>query len=354
MAPMGIAMCFRYTKTKRGDFSQHAKAGAKTAVAAGSKRKKSTRDLGRGKRLPPLRAVQVFEAVGRFGSVSVAARELGVSPGAVTQQIHGLERHLNVRLVQRSGRGIELTTWGTIYLQRVTAGLEELRQAQQDLDRARRSSDLAISALPSLSAKWVGPLLFAWKKLYPEARLSLDGNDAEPKLEEGEVDFRLSYGSRRRHYQRYTRLFTDFVTVVASPALLASGPVLKHPRDLLRRSLLWIDWGPEYAALPTWREWFGALGIIAERLRADLTFSTSSAAVDAAVEGRGFALAQNSMVASAMDTGALIQVYPNILPVPDFYFLAWNGAALDKPAGAAFHAWIVAEARRFDYPPTPI
>jgi LysR family glycine cleavage system transcriptional activator len=324
-------------------------------VAARSKREKSTsKGHHRAALLPPLRAIQVFEAVGRCGSVSRAADELGVSPGAVTQQIHGLEKHLKVRLVQRSGRGIELTNWGTIYLQRVAAGLEQLHQAQQDLERARRSNDLKISALPSLSTKWVGPLLFAWKKQYPDARLSLDANDAEPRLEEGEVDFRLSYGSRRRHYPRYTRLFSDFVTVVASPALLASDSPLKHPRELLKRNLLWIDWGPEYAALPTWRDWFALLGISADRLRADLTFSTSSAAIDAAIEGRGFALAQNSMIASALSSGALTRVYPQALPVPDFYFLAWNGAALDKPVGAAFHAWIVAEARRFDFEDKPV
>ena len=302
-------------------------------------------------KLPPLRAVQVFEAVGRLGSVSRAAEDLGVSPGAITQQVHALEKHLKIRLVQRSGRGIDLTTWGAMYLQRITGGLEQLRRAQHDVERARRSNHLAISAIPSMSAKWLGPLLLAWQAQHREASVLLDANDAEPRVDAGEVDFRVSYGARRRTFQRYVRLFTDYVTVVASPTLIAASPLLKHPRDLLKRSLIWTDWGPDYPALPTWADWFAALGIPMERLHATLTFVSSSATVDAAIDGHGYALAQHSMVAHALASKALVPVHPQLLPLSEYYFLAWNSAALDKPIGRAFHSWLIGEARGFDFTP---
>jgi LysR family glycine cleavage system transcriptional activator len=299
--------------------------------------------------LPPLRAVQVFEAVGRLGSVSRAAEDLGVSPGAVTQQVHALEKHLKARLVQRTGRGIELTTWGALYLQRISAGLEHLRKAQHDVERARRSNHLAVSAISSMSIKWLGPLLLAWNAQQGDASVALDANDAEPRVDAGEVDFRISYGARRHTYQRYLRLFTDYVMVVASPALLAASPIVRHPRDLLKRPLLWIDWGYEYTGIPTWSNWFESVGLSAERLRASLTFASSGIAVDAAISGHGYALAQHSMVADALGSGALVSIFPHLLPLPEDYFLAWNSAALDKPIGAAFHAWVIAQARRFDY-----
>jgi LysR family glycine cleavage system transcriptional activator len=303
--------------------------------------------------LPPLRAVQVFEAVGRLGSVTRAAEELGVSPGAVTQQVHALEKHLRVRLVQRCGRGIELTTWGALYLQRIAAGLEQLRKAQHEVDRARRSNHLAISAITSLSAKWLGPLLFAWNAQHRGATAILDADDAEPGVEAGDVDFRISYGARRRVYHRYMRLFTDYVIAVASPKLLAGG-LPSHPRDLLKKPLVWTDWGPEFTVLPMWHEWFGAVGVPADRLRAGLTFNSSSAAVDAAIEGQGFALVQHSMAARALASKALVRIHAQALPLPEYYFLAWNSAALDKPIGAAFHAWLIDEARRFDFEPGPV
>ncbi len=91
-----------------------------------------------------------------------------------------------------------------------------------------------------------------------------------------------------------------------------------------------------------------AAGVSTEHLQCNLTFSLSSAAVDAAIEGRGFALAQYSMASTALSNGALVKIFPRTLPLPEAYFLAWNGSAIDKPLAAAFHAWLLAEARRFD------
>jgi LysR family transcriptional regulator, glycine cleavage system transcriptional activator len=256
---------------------------------------------------------------------------------------------LGVPVVRRNGRGIELTSWGTMYLQRVLAAVEQLRKAQDDVDRARRSNHLSVSALPSLATKWLGPLLFDWKARHSNASVLIEGVDGEPRLDDGDADFRVSYGARCRAHKRYLHLFTDHVVAVASPALIAASGPLAHPRDLVRKSLLWIDWGPEYVAPPTWRDWLTAAGVSVEHLQCDLTFSLSSAAVDAAIEGRGFALAQNSMVATALSNGALVKVFPQTLPLPEGYFLAWSGSAVDKPLAAAFHAWLLAEARRFDH-----
>jgi LysR family glycine cleavage system transcriptional activator len=298
----------------------------------------------------PLRAIQAFEALGRCGSVTAAAQELGVSPGAVTQQIHVLEKFLRFRLVQRHGRGVELTSWGTRYLAHASRAMELLHNGMRDLERARRSNHLGVSALPSLTNKWLGPLLFEWKRLNPEANILLEGVDPEPSLDEGEADFRISYGDRQRFHQRRARLFTDYLVPVASELLLAERALPLQPDELLQFPLLWIDWGREFIATPTWGDWFAFAGVKRDRVRCDLTFSLSSAAIDAAMEGRGLVLAQHSMVAGAIRAGSLTRLSDLNLPLPESYFLAWNGSALDKPMGAAFHSWLLSEARRFEAP----
>ncbi len=297
---------------------------------------------------PPLAAIRAFEAVGRTGSVGSAAAELGVSPGAITQHVHALEKHLKHRLVQRSGRGIELTVWGRLYLPRLIVGFDELRKAQEDLQRGIDSNHLVISTYPSLATKWLGPLMFGWKKQHPNASAMIIGVHPEPHLDEGEADFRISYGTRHRQHMRYTRLFVDHVIVAASPALLTRVGSIANPVELLKWPLLWVDWGTEYLALPSWHDWFAAAGVDVGELHRDLVFSLPSAAVDAAVESQGFALVQHSMAASALALGTLVRVLPPELPLPEAHFLAWSGAALEKPLGAAFHAWIINEARRFD------
>ncbi|MBS0367064.1 MAG: LysR family transcriptional regulator [Proteobacteria bacterium] len=297
--------------------------------------------------LPPLRAIQVFEALGRTGSVTAAAAELGVSPGAVTHQIHSLERYLGFRLVQRHGRGIALTHLGTLYLPQVGSALELLRKAGTNLELARRSNHLRISALPSLAIKWLGPLLFEWKSLHSQANIVLDGADPD---DDGAYDFRISYGNRRRLHQRAAHLFTDFLIPVASRSLIGPQASPLSARELLDFPLLWVDWGAEFAAVPTWRNWFASAGLPDADVRCDLTFSLSSSAIDAAVEGRGLVLGQNSMIAGALAAGNLVRLSDHWLSLPEDYFIAWNSSALDKPMGAAFHTWLRDRARRFEAP----
>ncbi|SER45506.1 regulatory helix-turn-helix protein, lysR family [Vreelandella subterranea] len=62
--------------------------------------------------LPPLRALQVFEAIGRYSSVTEAAGWLGISPAAVSQHIKQLEAHLKMSLVEREGRRLRMTRAG--------------------------------------------------------------------------------------------------------------------------------------------------------------------------------------------------------------------------------------------------
>jgi LysR family transcriptional regulator, glycine cleavage system transcriptional activator len=90
-------------------------------------------------------------------------------------------------------------------------------------------------------------------------------------------------------------------------------------------------------------------GVPTDHVPCDLTYPLSSAALDAATEGRGLVLAQHSMVATALAAGTLVRLFDRYLPLPESYFLAWNVSALDKAHGAAFHTWLTSEAKRFDW-----
>jgi len=301
---------------------------------------------------PPLRAVQAFEAVSRLGSISAAAEELNVSPSAITQQIHLLERHLGARLIQRSGRGIELTRWGITYRPYAAEAMEQLRRGARELARVRRSNHVTVSALPSLISRWLGQLLHDWRKLHPKSSILVDGADAEPRLDENEADFRISYGARLRCHQRVRHLFRDYVFPVAHPALIGSGRRLADVRDLLGFPLLWTDWGPDYSPSPNWREWFAQYEVDAADVPCELTYSLSSAVIDAAAEGRGVALAQHSLVATALAAGTLVRLSDSSLPLPQPYFIAWSSTALDRAESANLHAWLINEARRFEWQPS--
>lgn len=291
------------------------------------------------RKLPPLRAIQTFEAFGRHGSVAATADELGVTSGAVSQQIRRAEEVLGLRLLERHGKNIFLTPWGRIYHAKVTQAFDQLRVAQDELASIRADSSLVVSCLPSLASKWVGPQLFDWQAT-SGAHVRLLGTGAEPRQGEEPVDFRISYGDRVKSFEHYTELFTDWVVPACSPAFLAANPVAR-PADILGRSLLGIEWESSYQQPPSWTDWAENIGEPPPGGPRDLKFSISSAAIDAAINGRGFVLAQLSMIRDDLVAGRLVVPFDVRVELSHTYFLAWQRSALEKPLGAELRAWLV-------------
>ncbi|MEJ1960619.1 MAG: LysR substrate-binding domain-containing protein [Gammaproteobacteria bacterium] len=296
--------------------------------------------------LPSLRALQSFDAVVRTGSISQAAAELHVSGGAVSQQVRLLEKHLGVRLIERDGRGIAITRRGRAYHLQASTALALLLKAQLDIESARKSSGLTISALPSVVSSWLGPSLFRFRKRYPASHIHLIGSDDEPPSEDSAFDFRISYGRRARNYRHSAELFTDSAVPVCSRSF-ARAAALKDPADLLHFPLIGTDWGTGFTPAPSWGEWFRSVGLTLGQTPPGVSFSLSGAAISAAVEGHGFALAQLSMVEAELGTGRLVVPFDRPMKLAEPYFLAWSADALEKRHGAALHTWLIAAGRAF-------
>lgn len=294
---------------------------------------------------PRLRSLQAFEAVGRKASITLAAQELGVSPSAVTQQIRALEEMLDLPLMERRGNGIELTSLGRLYHSEISEGFRRLEAAQETLAKARRRSEIVVSCLPSVAAKWLSRQLFDWQARNPQAQIHLVGTEVEPKFGVDRVDFRIGYGEAVKGYDHYSDLFTDWVVPACSPAFLGAHPV-GEPAAILHWPLLRIDWDLESRPLPDWQDWAKAVGAAAPAIGGQLTFSLSGSAIDAAIDGRGFVLGQMSMIAAEVEAGRLVVPHDIRLPLSGAYFVAWDRAALAKPFAPEFRAFVVAIARR--------
>ena len=290
-----------------------------------------------------MRALQVFEAVARGGSVAAAAIELGVTPGAISQQIHNIEEALGTRLFERHGRTLKLTTWGLIYCDRVQAAFDQLRAAQEALARARSKPGIMFSALPSLAIRWLRPLLLEWRKARKGVSVHLISTDAEAVLADEQIDFRLSYGASDCRYSHFVDLFTDSVVPACSPKFLAEHPV-RYPSDILDGPLFDIEWDVRHRPPPSWADWARSVGM-PPPMAGDLAFSLSTAGIDAAVNGGGFVLGQMAMIADDLANGRLVVPIDRRLHMPDRYFLAWDPAVLERPGGKEFLNFVIAAAR---------
>lgn len=294
--------------------------------------------------LPPMRAIQAFEAIARCGSVAAAAEELGVSPGAISQQLRKIEQDLDVRLFHREGRMLKLTAWGHAYYPKVRAAFEQLRRAQQALTLARTKRAIVLSALPSL-AVWLRRHLLSWHANHAGVGVRLLGTDRESVLQDEGIDFRLCYGSDARKYDRFAELFIDAVVPVCSPDFLRRHPV-RTEADIINAPLIDVAWDARHRSPPTWADWAWSVGLGTRATQSDLAFSQPDAALDAALFGGGFVLGQLSMIADHVRQGRLVVPLDRRLTLPEPYFLAWDRDTLDRPLAADFRNALIDVGRR--------
>src|SRR4051812_18604770 len=107
------------------------------------------------RKLPPLNALSAFEAVARHRSFTKAASELFFTHSAVSQRVTQLEKHLNVRLLARSTRGVvDLTPAGTRYLESVREALSTLATASDGFAETE-PRQLRLSVVPVLASNWL-------------------------------------------------------------------------------------------------------------------------------------------------------------------------------------------------------
>ena len=294
--------------------------------------------------LPPMRAIQAFEAIARCGSVAAAAEELGVSAGAISQQLRKIEADLNMRLFHREGRRLKLTSWGRAYYPEVRAAFDQLRHAQHALTLTRTRRSIVLSALPSL-AIWLRRHLLSWHTTHTGVSVSLLGTDKESALHEDGIDFRLCYGNDARKYDRFAELFVDAVVPICSPDFLRQHPV-RSEADIVCAPLIDIVWEARHRSPPSWAEWAWSVGLGAREPKSDLAFSQSDAAVDAALCSGGFALGQISMIADHVRHGRLVVPIDRRLTLPEAYFLAWDRDTLDRPLAEEFRGTLIAAGRQ--------
>lgn len=300
--------------------------------------------------LPPLRALQVFDTLGRCASIAEAAKRLGISPGAVSQQMKLLEDSLGITLLVKEGRRNRLTAAGSRFHESCADAFERLRIAQAEVVLSRDTSHLRISALPSLMSRWLAPRVFDWQEANKTVNVYLDGSHAEPAANGYEIDFRITYSDRAIDAENAIELFRDCVVPVCSPDVLRGDISRLAPAELLNYPLLCIDWLPKFASPPSWRDWFESTGADSARLQANLqdsrrVFSLSAMAIEAALAGQGFVLAQYSMVAKELESGRLLMPIAHALPLPASYYLTWTKSAFDKEHCRQFHRWLLARGK---------
>ncbi|OXM73827.1 MULTISPECIES: LysR family transcriptional regulator [Amycolatopsis] len=140
-----------------------------------------------------VRRLQVLRAVVSSGSISAAARNLGYTPSAISQQLSTLEREAGTALLERVGRGVRPTPAGALLSQHAEVVCAQLSKAESELAdlKAGRTGRLAIRYFATAGASLVPPAVAALRAEYPGVQLDLrllEPVDALPQVENGDAD----------------------------------------------------------------------------------------------------------------------------------------------------------------------
>ncbi|MGZ3403473.1 MAG: transcriptional regulator GcvA [Phenylobacterium sp.] len=296
------------------------------------------------RRLPPLNALRAFEAAARHLNFSRAADELSVTPGAVSQQIQNLEDYVGAALFKRTPKGLLLTDAAQTALPALREAFDRLAEAASLLTAAVDGRRLTLTAPPSFAAKWLVPRLGAFEQAHPQVDVWLSAAIELVDLAAGEVDVAIRYGAGRYPGLEVHRLFSETVIPVASPEHLANQPLVT-PADLANHVLL-HDGSPDLDdSCPDWSMWLAARGLKTIDGMRGPRFNQSSLVIEAAVNGRGVALAKRTLAQADLEAGRLVAPLQIATAVDFAYYLVHPKAKGRLPQVKAFVSWIEAEAQ---------
>jgi LysR family glycine cleavage system transcriptional activator len=294
--------------------------------------------------LPPLNALRAFETAARHMSISLAAGELRVTPAAISHQIRILEDHVGLPLFVRSGRGLALTDAGHAGLRDLRAGFARLCAAMDAIDSLGEAGVLSVSVAPSFAAKWLLPRLGSFQSAHPEIDVHVSASiDLSDFVKDG-VDIAIRYGAGRYSDVSVEKLMTESVVPVCSPEFLSEYGPFYQPSDLVETTLLHDDSPDNDLSCPNWEMWLGAAGARHIDAARGPRFNQSSLVIEAAVLGRGIALAKTALAARDLRQGRLVQPFPSQVKVDFAYYIVAPRSKLNLPKVSQFVDWLRREA----------
>lgn len=183
--------------------------------------------------------METFLSVARMGSLSAAARELGLTPSAVSRMMTRLEQRLGVQLIVRSTRSLRLTSEGESYALAARRILKDLDDTETTLaNRGSPSGNIKVSVATAHSRLAIVPLLKAFLQRYPDISVEMDVSDQIRDVSAGQVDVAIRFGTLPDSGLHARRLGETGRIVVASPEYLAQAGTPQVPTDLKNHNCL--------------------------------------------------------------------------------------------------------------------
>ncbi|MBY5775431.1 LysR family transcriptional regulator [Rhizobium leguminosarum] len=285
-------------------------------------------------------SLRTFVEVARFNSMKEAAKSLGVTPGAVSQQIRIVEQRLGTALFARSSKYMHLTAEGLRLMEGLNIPFQQIQDAVEDFRHCKPKRDaLVVTTVPSFASSWLVPRLGKFSRLYPDIEVKVDSSVPLVDLRHEPVDVAIRHGSGNYPGMSVTQLLTPKLVVIGSPEFLASVHPIEEPSDCLALPLL------QDRNRVDWVTWFRAHGVEDPNGQAarGTSFSDDALMIKAAAASQGLALVRDIYAEEALENGLVrIPVDASLGTSLSYYFVTKPQNA-QKQRIQAFKNWLLAE-----------
>ena len=253
-----------------------------------------------------LESMALFARVVEAGGFSAAARELGLSKGAVSKRVARLEDRLGVRLLNRTTRRLSLSEAGEAFYagcRRMVSEAEAAERAVTHLAAAPRGT-LRVNAPMSFGQLHLAPALTAFLERYPEVAVDLVLDDREINLVQDGFDVGVRIAALRESSLIARRLAPSRALICAAPAYLAAHGSPARPEELTHHACLLYS----YQTDPGIWVLRGPTGERRVRVSGRLRANNGEALREAAVDGFGLVLLPSFLIAREVGHGLLTPV----------------------------------------------
>jgi DNA-binding transcriptional LysR family regulator len=297
----------------------------------------------RRRHLPSLGAMATFEVAAKHLSFTLAAKELNITQGAVSQQIRLLEKALGVGLFVRKHNALDLTPAGADLFVAVAAGLDTISAGVGLMQPATQPETVTISATNGMAAYWLKPLIDSFRADHPTVGFVILASDEDDTMRNyAGVDLSLLCGNERCEVgEELHFLFPEAAQPVCAPAYFAAHGPFPDAQSLNGANLLHLHerhWSADAIGWQPlgWEQWFRAQGGRWNRGPASLSTNKVAILIEAALAGEGVMLGWRHMVTRYLADGRLVLAHPAVITAGRGNFLRCHAAARQRPAVARF------------------
>ncbi len=279
--------------------------------------------------LPSLSALRAFCAFSQEGTMSAAGAALNVSHAAISQQLRGLEEHLGVALLDRSGARPVMTEAGQRLADALEAGFGTIHREIEAMTGRDADRPLQISTTPAFASGWLLPRLAGFRAAHPDVSLMIDPTSALRTLAPGGVDAAVRFGAGHWTGLEAELLVSSPIAVVAAPELVGDA-VISSPADL--RPFHWLqELGTGEA-----QQWLHRHGA-PEGFGKGVTTLPGNLLLEAARQGQGVAIIAKAFVEADLEAGRLRLLFEDERH-KGYHLVTRRG--VQRPALRAFTRWL--------------